>query len=62
MNVADWKKLDGPELYSFELFQRNCPNVPGAAGAAAGAAASAVCIYVGALSPKVGASRPRRST
>ena len=39
------KKLDGPELHGSELFQRNCQNVPGAAGAAAGAAAAfAACI------------------
>ena len=36
-----WKELDGPELHGAQLFQRNCQNVPGAAGAAAGAAASA---------------------
>ena len=54
-NVDDYlapfgKKLDGAELHGAKLFQRNCQNVPGAAGAAAGAAvasaaASAVCIY-----------------
>ena len=47
-------KLDGAELHGAKLFQRNCQNVPGAAGAAAGAAAasaaaSAACIHDGVL-------------
>ena len=36
----DWKKLDGAKLHGAKLFQRNCQDVPGAAGAAAGAAAA----------------------
>ena len=47
---AFWKRVYGPKLDGPEHFQKNCQNVPGAAGAAAGAAAasaaaSAVCIY-----------------
>ena len=60
MQVAEssnfWKRLDGSELDGSEHFEKNCQNVPGAAGAAVGAAtgataASAVCIYyvLGAL-------------
>ena len=54
-----WKRLDGSELDGSEHFEKNCQNVPGAAGAAVGAAAgaaaaSAVCIlsctYTGARS------------
>ena len=45
-----WKRLHGAKLDGAEHFQKNCQNVPGAAGAAVGAAAgaaaaSAVCIY-----------------
>ena len=40
------KRLHGAELDGAGHFQKNCQNVPGAAGAAVGAAAaSAVCIY-----------------
>ena len=37
-----WKRLDGSELDGSEHFERNCQNVPGAAGASP---ASAACIY-----------------
>ena len=56
---GDRKRLDGSELDGSEHFEKNCQNVPGAAGAAVGAAAgaaaaSAVCIlsctYTGARS------------
>ena len=36
----DRKKLDGAKLHGAKFFQKNCQNVPGAAGAAAGAAAA----------------------
>ena len=44
------KRLHGAKLDGAKHFQKNCQNVPGAAGAAVGAAAgaaaaSAVCIY-----------------
>ena len=35
------KRLDGSELDGSEHFEKNCQNVPGAAGAAVGAAAGA---------------------
>ena len=43
---VNWKRLHGAKLDGAKHFQKNCQNVPGAAGAAVGAAAaSAVCIY-----------------
>ena len=43
---CDRKRLHGATLDGAKHFQKNCQNVPGAAGAAVGAAAaSAVCIY-----------------
>ena len=51
LSTQSWKRLDGSELDGSEHFEKNCQNVPGAAGAAVGAAAgaaaaaaSAVCI------------------
>ena len=53
------KRLDGSELDGSENFEKNCQNVPGAAGAAVGAAAGAAaasavrilsCTYTGARS------------
>ena len=48
--IVFWKRLHGAKLDGAKHFQKNCQNVPGAAGPAAGAAAasaaaSAVCIY-----------------